>query len=132
MAQQGLSRAQIEDAIKWLAEGGFEAPGEKIAIHQDPAEETIGEAGIILAPETSQFKPHRGTIVMIGNAVKEDQLKGLKIGDRTIFNRYSPIVIDLVDRYGNKLPIIMVHPHNVYVRWPYGFGVREPLGGDSK
>jgi co-chaperonin GroES (HSP10) len=136
--EQARSRAQILDDIKWLKDGQFNVPGKKVMIFQDPAEKYFttadGKPSKIEVPDTFQFEPQRGTVMLIGAAVDEDELHGMEKGHRCIFNKYQPTQVTIVDRNGNRLQVLLIHPANVFVNWPYGFGLLEDelAGGDIK
>jgi chaperonin GroES len=60
--------------------------GTRVLVEPQKAEEKT--AGGLYIPDTAKEKPHRGTVVAVGNGKKDEPME-VKVGDTVIYGKYS-------------------------------------------
>ena len=95
----------------------------RVFVVRDEGEKTYGSTGI-LRPDTSEYKPARGTVLMVGADREGNTPAHIKVGDRVAFSRYQNTTIRF--RVGEDEFVVgeMLHINDIYLRWPPG-GVAE-------
>ena len=110
IGELGLTRAEALQVAAQLEAEGFLALDGRIGVVRDPAPD---KAGMIIIPDASKVKPIRGTVVIVGEGADAD----LRPGDRVVFTKYRPTMVEFPLLNGDNVLVEMMTVNDIYVRW---------------